>query len=99
MIADALVTSTPIAAKTNIVVGSATAWPTTCSLCERPKRVKSGMLSESVAQNPIIAVSEGQNTGQNDASVGNLPGCDSNGPKPCAARTAHQTRIAVTTRT
>ena len=37
-------------ANSDIVVGSATTWPTTCSRWLRPKRVKSGMLSESVAQ-------------------------------------------------
>ena len=69
MIAVALVISTPIAANTNIVVGSATAWPMTCSRWLRPKRVKSGMLSDSVAQKPIIAVSDGKNTGRNSPSV------------------------------
>ncbi len=63
MIAVALVIRTPIAANTNIVVGNATTWPMTCSRWLRPKRVKSGMLSDSVAQNPIIAVSDGTNTG------------------------------------
>src|SRR5829696_7668046 len=63
MITVALVISTPIAANRVIVVGRATTWPTTCSRWLRPKRVKSGMLSESVAQNPIIAVSDGTNTG------------------------------------
>ncbi len=66
--------TTPIAAKTVIVVGSATTWPIACSRCERPKRVKSGMLSESVAQKPTIAVTLGTNTGQNAPSVGNLLG-------------------------
>jgi hypothetical protein len=42
---------TPIAANANMVVGNATVCPTTCSRWLRPKRVKSGMLSESVAQN------------------------------------------------
>ena len=69
MIVVALVISTPIAANTNIVVGSATTWPMTCSRWLRPKRVKSGMLSESVAQKPIIAVSDGKNTGRNSRSV------------------------------
>ena len=36
-----------------------------CSRWLRPKRVKSGMLSDSVAQKPIIAVSDGTNTGKN----------------------------------
>ena len=57
----------PIAAKTVIVVGSATTCPIACSRCERPKRVKSGMLSESVDQKPIIAVTLGTKTGQNCA--------------------------------
>ena len=50
MIAVALVIITPIAANSDIVVGSATTWPTICSRWLRPKRVKSGMLSDSVAQ-------------------------------------------------
>ena len=50
MMTVALVISTPIAAKTDIVVGSATTWPIICSRWLRPKRVKSGMFSESVAQ-------------------------------------------------
>ena len=54
---------------TDIVAGSATTWPTTCSRWLRPKRVKSGMFSDSVAQKPIIAVSDGTNTGQNSANV------------------------------
>ncbi len=54
--------TTPIAANSVIVVGSATTWPIACSRCDRPKRVKSGMLSESVAQKPIIAVTLGTNT-------------------------------------
>ena len=58
---------TPIAAKTDIVVGRATTWPTICSRWLRPNRVKSGMLSESVAQKPIIAVSDGTKTGKNVA--------------------------------
>src|SRR5207248_10934156 len=74
MTALALVMSTPMAANTVMVVGSATTWPTACSRCERPKRVKSGMLSDSVGQKPIIAVSDGMNTGENDARVGNLRG-------------------------
>ena len=50
MIAVALVMITPIAANSDIVVGSATTWPMICSRWLRPKRVKSGMFSESVAQ-------------------------------------------------
>src|SRR5919106_4426705 len=76
MIVVALVIMTPIAANTNIVVGSATTCPTTCSRWLRLNRVKSGMFNDSVAQKPIIAVSEGTNTGQSSARVRNLPGCD-----------------------
>src|SRR4026209_1196487 len=64
MMAVALVIITPIAANSDIVVGSATTWPTTCSRWLRPKRVKSGMLSESVAQYPIRAVSGGTKSGR-----------------------------------
>ena len=65
MITVALVIITPMAANTDMVVGSATTWPTICSRWLRPKRVKSGMFSDSVAQKPIIAVSDGTNTGRN----------------------------------
>ena len=41
----------------------------TCSRWLRPKRVKSGMLSDSVAQKPIIAVSDGTKTGKNSPNV------------------------------
>ena len=99
MIVVALVISTPIAANTNIVVGSATTWPMTCSRWLRPKRVKSGMLSDSVAQKPIIAVSDGKNTGRNSRSVWNLPGCESSGPKPLASVTAHASSSPVITST
>src|SRR5262249_20852597 len=44
-----------------------------CSRCDRPKRVKSGMLRESVDQKPIIAVTLGTKTGQNSPNVLNLP--------------------------
>ena len=71
----------------------------TCSRWLRPKRVKSGMLSDSVAQKPIIAVSEGTKTGRNWASVPNFPGCERSGPNPCACLTAHTSRTSVTART
>ena len=63
---------TPMAAKTVIVVGKATTCPIACSRWLRPKRVKSGMFSDSVAQKPIIPVSEGMKIGQNSRKVGNL---------------------------
>ena len=94
MIAVALVIITPIAANSDIVVGSATTWPMICSRWLRPKRVKSGMLSDSVAQKPIIAVSDGTNTGKNSPKVWNLPGCASSGPRPLARATAHHSSSA-----
>ena len=99
MIAVALVIITPMAANRHIVVGSATTCPTICSRWLRPKRVKSGMFSDSVAQKPIIAVSDGTNTGQSSRKVWNFPGCASSGPRPLALETAHQSRMEVITRT
>src|SRR5215831_18504461 len=99
MIADADVMTMPMAANTVIVVGSATTCPTICSRCERPKRVKSGMLSDSVAQKPIIAVSDGTKMGRNDERSGNLLGWLKIVPSPCARQMAQPTRMAVMTST
>jgi hypothetical protein len=90
---------TPMAAKRVMVVGRATICPRACSRCERPKRVKSGMLSESVAQKPIMAVTLGTKTGQKLASVGNFPGSETTRPRPCARQMAQPTRRSVITRT
>ena len=54
------------------------------------------MLSDSVDQKPIVAVSAGMNTGKKCSS---LPLLCMIGPRPSAARTAHTTRIAVITST
>ena len=100
MIALALVMRTPIAANANIVVGSATTWPTTCSFWLRPKRVKSGMLSDSVAQKPIIAVSDGMKTGKNSRERAELAGLREERPDARSPPvTAHTRRTSVTTRT
>src|SRR5688572_17142215 len=76
-------------------MGSPTAWPITWSRWLRAKRVKSGMLSASVAQNPTIAVSEGQNVAQNRPSLlppgSNCEGEDIMVPKPPALLSAHHT--------
>ena len=91
---------TPIAAKTNIVVGSATTWPTICSRWLRPKRVKSGMLSESVAQKPIIAVSDGTKTGKNSPGGGELARLGAGAARARAPRqTAQPSSAAVITST
>ena len=99
MIAVALEIITPIAANSDIVVGSATTWPTTWSRWLRPKRVKSGMLSESVAQKPIIAVSDGTKTLKNSAVVVNFPGSAKIGPSPSARQIAQPRSTAVITST
>ncbi len=54
------------------------------------------MLSESVDQKPIVAVSAGMNTGKKRSS---LPPLCMMGPRPFAAQIAHPTRIAVITST
>ena len=79
----------PIAANNVIVVGNATTCPITCSRWLLPNRVKSGMFKLSVAQNPIIAVNEGINTGQNSPNVRNLPGSLSRKPTPPAWYNIH----------
>src|SRR5512146_1517628 len=86
----------PIAANTVIVVGSAMVWPIACSRCDRPNRVKSGMLSDSVDQNAIVPVSAGMNTDRNGLS----PEYDERsriGPSPPARSTAHHTSTPVIT--
>src|SRR6267378_1721070 len=57
------------------------------------------MFNESVAQYPIIAVSDGTKTGKNSPSVWNLPGCARSGPKPLAFETAHHNSAPVITST
>ena len=68
MACEALVMTTPMAEKSTMVVGRPSVCPSICSRWPRPKRVKSGMLSDSVAQKPIIPVSDGMNTFQNAPS-------------------------------
>ena len=95
MMTVALVMRTPIPANTDMVVGRATTWPTICSRWLRPKRVKSGMLRERVAQKPIMAVREGTNTGRNSPMVSSRPGWLRRGPRPWASRTAQTRSTAV----
>src|SRR5579862_8280431 len=90
----------PIAANTVIVDGSATVWPIACSRWLRPNRVKSGMLSDSVDQNAIVAVSDGMNTDANvEPSLLTNDECSRIGPSPPARSTAHHTSTAVITST
>src|SRR5579875_758345 len=67
-----------------IVVGRPSTWPTAWPRWLRENLVKSGMFSDSVDQNAIIAISDGQNTLQNGAPQPRWDGCDSSGPRPPA---------------
>src|SRR5436190_17380983 len=58
-----------------IVVGSPSACPHTCAFWLLAYRVKSGIFSDSVAQNPTIAVNCGTKVFQNSALVLNLLPC------------------------
>ena len=60
----AAVTMTPMKQKRVMVGGRPINCPSIWSRCDRQYRVKSGMFSESVAQNPTIAVSRGKKTVQ-----------------------------------
>src|SRR5262245_38457259 len=57
------------------------------------------MFKESVAQNPIIAVSEGMNTPQNSPTVLNFDGLSSIGPNPPACPTAQTSSTTAMTST
>src|SRR3569623_1069273 len=91
----------PIAANTVIVDGSAIDCPTTCSFWLRPKRVKSGMLSDSVDQNAIVPVSDGISTAHKVvcAALSSNDVRERIGPRPPARQIAQPTRIAVITST
>src|SRR5579875_3825641 len=75
--------------------GSPIDCPIIWSRCVRAKRVKSGMLSASVAQKPTIAVRPGQNVAQNMPSflppATNCDGAESIDPMPPALEVAHHT--------
>src|SRR5262245_22207599 len=64
------VTATPMNAYRPIVAGKPIVWPSTWSCCERAYREKSGILSDSVAQNPTFAVSAGKKNAQNPPAFG-----------------------------
>jgi hypothetical protein len=70
-----------------IVVGRPSTWPHVWPRWLAEKRVKSGMFSDSVDQNAIIAIREGQNTAQNPEPQPRREGWDSSGPKPPALTT------------
>ena len=70
--------------KNVIVVGRPSTWPTAWSRWLRPNLVKSGMFSDSVDQNAIMAISEGKNTAQKLLPQPSLDGCERTSPKPPA---------------
>src|SRR6202165_1964607 len=83
-----------------IVVGSPRIWPHACARWLLPKRVKSGMFSESVDQNAIIPISAGgKRTNQKLPPQPILPGSLRMGPKPPACPTIHASRPSATTST
>src|SRR6267378_5302776 len=79
------VISTAASGKRVIVVGSPRIWPSACARWLLPKRVKSGMFSESVDQNAIIPISAGgKSTNQKLPPQPILPGSLRIGPNPPA---------------
>src|SRR3954449_3700501 len=73
-----------ISAMNDIVVGRPRSWPRTCWRCPLLKRVKSGMFSESVDQNAIMAIRAGANTFQKSPPQPSFDGADRIGPTPSA---------------
>ena len=73
---DAAVRMTPNPENINIVSGKPIICPVICARCDLAKRLKSGMLSDKVAQKPTIAVKAAMKYGQNDASAGRFAGTD-----------------------
>ena len=73
---DAAVRITPSPENINIVSGKPMICPVICARCDLAKRLKSGMLSDKVAQKPTIAVNAAMKYGQNDASAGRFAGTD-----------------------
>jgi hypothetical protein len=82
-----------------MVVGRPRVWPMAWSRWLRPNRVKSGMLSESVDQNAIMPMSDGQNTGQNLSPQPRVPASLTMGPKPPAWIVIQISRNSATTMT
>ena len=66
------VTMTDSSAKSVIVVGRPSAWPQICARWPAPKRVKSGMFSDSVDQKPIMPISDGKKTFQKSRAPAEL---------------------------
>ena len=86
-------------AKNDIVVGRPRTWPYACCRWLPPNRVKSGMFSERVAQNAIIAISDGANSFQKSAPQPSFDGWDRIGPSPPASTITQISRATATTMT
>src|SRR5919198_702960 len=69
----------------DIVVGSPSTWPSICWRWPPPNLVKSGMFSDSVAQNAIMPINAGAKTFQKSAPQPSCDGWDRIGPTPPAA--------------
>ncbi len=67
-----------------MVVGRPSACPITCCRWLRAKRVKSGMLSETVAQKPTVPFSAGIRNFRKSEKLTKRDGADSMGPNPPA---------------
>ena len=81
-------------------MGSPRIWPHACARWLFPKRVKSGMFSESVDQNAIMPISAGgKRTNQKLPPQPTLPGSLRIGPKPPAFVTIQASRPNATTST
>src|SRR4051812_49492968 len=85
MMVVAEVTTTPIKAKSVMDAGSPIACPLCCAFCERAYLVKSGMLSERVAQKPTIPVRAGKKNLKKEEASPNFEGVLRMGPRPFAA--------------
>src|SRR6266540_1385313 len=95
----AAVMKTASSEKNVIVVGSPSTWPTTCWRWPRPKRVKSGMFSESVDQKAIMPIRDGKKTGQKWLPQPRREGSERIPPKPFALITMKMSSATATTST
>ncbi len=80
-----------------IAVGSPIACPIICARCDFAYRVKSGMLSATVDQNPTMPVSAGMKNRTNSGVVRNLLGVCNTGPNPPALRVIQKSSSSPTT--
>src|SRR5579871_946817 len=82
MMVVAEVTTTPMKEKRVIEGGRPSAWPRTWAFWLLAYRVKSGILSDRVAQKPTMPVRAGTKKAQKAEGVANFAGCARTGPRP-----------------